>query len=76
MGSTMTTGEGSMGANVASGIVWVTSKFFFSLSYFFFLKLNNVYSLYIIVMYKIHDGRGGSDKNETKQCQMRCLGHK
>ena len=76
MGSTMTTGEGSMGANVASGIVWVTSKFFFSPFLFFFLKLNNVYSLYIIVMYKIHDGRGSGDETGPKQHIWHCLGHK
>ena len=65
----MTTGEGSMGANVASGIVWVTSKFFF-------LKLNNVYSLYIIVMYKIRDRRGSGDETGPKQHIWHCLGHK
>ena len=55
MGSTMTTGEGSTGPNITSGVTWVTSDFFFFL--IFFLKLINVYIVYIIVIYEIQEGR-------------------
>ena len=45
-------------------VVWVTSEFFLFSS--FFLKLTNVYSIYIII-YDVHDGKGGDDENRPKQ---------
>ena len=54
--------KGSMGPNIASGITWATSDFFFFL---IFLKPTNVYIVYIIVIYE----------NSPKQYIWHCLGH-
>jgi len=42
------------------------SRFFFLSP--FFLKLTCVYSVYILVIYEIRDGRGGGNETGPKQC--------
>ena len=50
------------GLNNTSVIVWAISEFFSS---FFGILMT-----YIIVIYKIHNRRGGGNKNGSKQYQM------
>ena len=69
------------GPNNAPGIVWAISEFFFIYSSFFWI-LTNVYSIYIMI-YNVHSGKGGNNKNRPKWMrlslfgpQMHHLGHK